>query len=106
MNLDQREGRRNRQELDQLEGEVRETGDDTYLSCMVLCIVVAAYIAVDVAGRWPTDADVREIARHTASAQGSEFSQDDARAFISRVALGGERMADVSRRRMSGWSNA
>ena len=61
-----------------------------------LCIPVAGYIAVDVAGRWPTEADVREIAQHTAaSARGFDLRQDTVTAFLSRVALGGDRMADV-----------
>ena len=63
---------------------------------MTLCVVVSRDIAIDAAGRWPTDADTREIARHTAaSARGFDLSQDDVYAFLSRVALGGERMSDV-----------
>jgi hypothetical protein len=85
-----------RQEFDELENEMRTIGEETFLRATALCIPVTGYIAVDVAGRWPTDADVREIARHTAaSARGFDLSQEDVSAFLSRVALGAERMADV-----------
>jgi hypothetical protein len=85
-----------RREFDELENEMRKMGEETFLRAMALCIHVAAYIAVDVAERWPTEADVREIARHTAaSARGFDLSQDEVSAFLSRVALGAERMVDV-----------
>ena len=85
-----------RQEFDDLENEIRKIGNDIYLSAMMLCVRVAGYIAVDVAGRWPIDADVREIARYTAeSARGFELNQDDVHEFLGRVVLGGERLPDV-----------
>jgi hypothetical protein len=85
-----------RQELDELESEARRIGSDMILNVMMLCVVVAGYIAIDAAGRWPTDADTREIARHTAaSARGFDLSQDDVYAFLSRVALGSERLPEV-----------
>jgi hypothetical protein len=85
-----------RQEFDELENQLREIGEETFLRALALYIPVAGYIAVDVAGRWPTDADVGEIARHTAdSARGFDLSQDAVTAFLSRVALGADRMADV-----------
>jgi hypothetical protein len=85
-----------REEFDDLENEIRGIGNDTLLRAMELCILMAGYIVTEVAGRWPTDADVREIARHTAvSARGFVLSQDDAFAFLSRVALNGEPMPEV-----------
>ena len=85
-----------RQEFDELENEMRQIGEETFLRAMALYIPVAGYIAVDVAGRWPIDADVREIAQRTAaSARGFDLSQDTVAAFLSRVALGAERMPDV-----------
>jgi hypothetical protein len=38
-------------------------------------LIAAAYVAVDVAGRWPTDADVRKIAR-LVSERGTEIPLD------------------------------
>ena len=74
-----------RQEFDELQNEMRQIGEETFLRAMALYVPVAGYIAVDVAGRWPTDADLREIARHTAtSARGFDLSQDDVSAFCLR----------------------
>jgi len=85
-----------RQEYDDLENEIRRIGNDTLLSAMELCIVVAGYIAIDSVSHWPIDAEVRGIAQHTAaSARGFELSQDDVCAFLSRVALNGEPMPEV-----------
>jgi hypothetical protein len=85
-----------RQEFDELENEMRRSSEETFRRALALYIAVAGYIAVDVAERWPTDADVGEIARHTAaSARGFDLSQDEVAAFLSRVALGAERMVDV-----------
>lgn len=85
-----------RQEFDDLETEMRRIGNDTFLRAMELCISLAAYVVIDIAGRWPTDADLREVAGHTAkSARGFQLSQEDVQAFLSRVALGTEQMAEV-----------
>jgi hypothetical protein len=85
-----------RQEFEELQNEMLRIGNDTFLRAMAVCVYVAGYITVDVPEHWPTDADVREIAAHTAvSARGFELSRDDVFTFLTRVALGGERMAAV-----------
>jgi hypothetical protein len=85
-----------RKEFDELENEMRKLNNDIFEPALVLCVFAAGYIAVDVAERLPTEADLREIARHTSvSARGFELSQDDVFAFLSRVALGGEPIATV-----------
>jgi hypothetical protein len=86
-----------REELDDLETQIHAVGDIIYAQILVLCLVAAGYIAIDVCRmRWPSDADLREIARHTAaSAEGFELRVDDVHALLSRVALGGERMDQV-----------
>jgi hypothetical protein len=85
-----------REEFDDLETEMRRIGNDMFERALVLCIFVSGYVAVEVPEGWPTDADLREIARHTSvSAGGFELSQDDVFAFLSRVALGNESMAKV-----------
>jgi hypothetical protein len=33
-----------------------------------VCLFASAYIVIDVSGRWPTEADLREIASHAAQA--------------------------------------
>jgi hypothetical protein len=54
-------------EPSELEAKIEAVGDETYAASVTLCMVAAGYMAIDVSGRWPTEADVREIARHTAA---------------------------------------
>jgi len=58
------------------------------IAALGLCVSAAAYVAVDVAGRWPTDADVREIAR-LVSEGGTEIPLDgaDVYDYLSGAAL-------------------
>jgi len=85
-----------RGELDELEQEIQQMGDDAYRESLALCVLAAGYIVVDVAERWPADADVREIARHaSASSETVELGEDDAYTFLSRAALGGETLDQV-----------
>lgn len=80
-------------ELDQL---IDKVGDETYGTGIEYCILAAAYIAINLTGRWPRDADVREIARHTASSSTDyELRQQDVYDYISRMALAGEPITDV-----------
>jgi hypothetical protein len=68
---------------------IRAVGDERYRQVLGLCLIAAAYVAVDVTGRWPTDADVREIAR-LASERGTEIplDQEDVYDYLSGAALG------------------
>jgi hypothetical protein len=74
------------QELSEL---ITSVGDERYLQVLGLCLLAAAYVAVDVAGRWPTDADIREIAR-LVSERGTEvpLDQEDVYDYLSGAALG------------------
>jgi hypothetical protein len=86
-----------RGELDELESLLAETGPERLTECLVLCLRVAGYIAIDVCGHaWPTDADLGEIARRM-SAVDLDFSleEPDAYVFLSRAALGFEPLFDV-----------
>jgi len=56
-------GRAFQGELEELATLIQSTGADQYRRVLGMCAATAAYIAVDVSGRWPTDDDVREIAR-------------------------------------------
>lgn len=60
-----------------------------YRRVLGLLLTAAAYIVVDVSGRWPTDADVREIARFTAGHPAS-VHLDETRVYdyLSGAALG------------------
>ena len=50
-------------ELDELDILIQSIGGDQHGRVLGMCLAAAAYVAVDVSERWPTDADLREIAR-------------------------------------------
>ena len=76
-------------ELPQLKAKISGVGDEVYAAAITLCMIIAGYIAVDLAGRWPTEADVREIARHTAaSSKDYELREQDVYDYLSIGALG------------------
>jgi hypothetical protein len=78
-----------RGELQDLAVLIQAVGGETYRHVLALCLTAAAYIATDVSGRWPTDADVREIARRVASKETAfELNEEDVYAYVSRAALG------------------
>ena len=78
-----------RGELQDLSALMRSVGGERYRQVLGLCLTAAAYVAVDVSGRWPTDADVREIARVVAQHE-TEVQLDQAAVydFLSGAALG------------------
>jgi hypothetical protein len=85
-----------RGELPELEAEIAAVGDETYAAGITLCLIIAGYIAVDLAGRWPTEADIRELARHTAaSSTDYELREQDVYDYLSRGALGFQPIQEV-----------
>jgi hypothetical protein len=85
-----------RHELDELAALVRAQGSEVLLGSVPLCLFVSAYIAVDVSGRWPTDADLREIAKRAAqSATQLDITEQEIYEYLSRVALGQDKIDDV-----------
>jgi hypothetical protein len=64
-----------RGETQDLSALIQAVGGERYRQVLGLCLIAAAYVAVDVAGRWPTDADVRKIAR-LVSERGTEIPLD------------------------------
>jgi hypothetical protein len=85
-----------RGELQELAPQIQAVGDAMYRESLALCLAVAAYIAIDGTGRWPTDADIREIATRTAQATAKfELGDSDIYDYLSRAALGNERIDDV-----------
>jgi hypothetical protein len=78
-----------RGELPDLASLILILGGEQYRHVLELCLTVAAYIAVDVSGRWPTDADVREIAGLVAARETEvKLSQADVYDYLSGAALG------------------
>jgi hypothetical protein len=85
-----------RGDLQDLATTIQAVGSEKYGYAIGLCLTAAAYVAVDVSGRWPTEADVREIARIAAERE-TEFPLDkkDIYDYLSRAALGFEPLADA-----------
>ena len=85
-----------RHELDDLAVVMRSVESETFVGSIPLCLIASAYIAIDVCERWPTDADVREIAKNAAeSVTRLDISEQEVYEYLSRVALGSEKLDDV-----------
>jgi hypothetical protein len=85
-----------RHELDDLAALVRAEGNEALPGSIPLCLFVSAYIAIDVSGRWPTDADLREVAKLASqSATELDITEQEIYEYLSRVALGPEKLDDV-----------
>jgi hypothetical protein len=85
-----------RHELDDLAALVRAVGSEALVSSLPLCLFASAYIAIDVSDRWPTDADLREIAKHASeSATELDITEQEIYEYLSRVALGPQKLDDV-----------
>ena len=68
---------------------IESVGDERYRQVLGLCLIIAAYVAVDVTGRWPADADVREIARLVSERETEiPLDQQDVYDYLSGAALG------------------
>jgi hypothetical protein len=82
-------GRAIRGELEELTTVVYSVGGEQYRRVLGMCLAAAAYIAVDVSGHWPTDDEIREIAR-LVEEQEVELPLDraDVYQYLSDAALG------------------
>lgn len=85
-----------RGELDDLSTQVHAIGDDAYRQVIVLCLTAARYIAVEAGGRWPTDADLRQIARNAVREETRlTLREEDIYNYLARAALGYEKLEDA-----------
>jgi len=85
-----------RRELDELAAVARSGESEVIVGSIPLCLFVSAYIAIDVSDRWPTDADIRQIAKNAAeSVTRLDITEQEIYAYLSRVALGSEKLDDV-----------
>jgi hypothetical protein len=86
-----------RHELDDLATLMRTVGNETLLGSIPLCLFASAYIAIDMCERWPTGADIREIAKLAATQSATELdiSEREIYEYLSRVALGSEKIDDI-----------
>lgn len=80
-------------ELGDLAALIQAIGDEAYRETIGMCVYATAYVAVDVSGRWPTSADVREIAQIVASEETRyRLDSGEVRDYLSRAALGFEEL--------------
>jgi hypothetical protein len=85
-----------RHELDEIADMIGRLGGERFAACIPLWIFASAYVAVDVSGRWPSDADLREIAARAAkSATRLDIGEQEIYEYLSRVALGSQRLDEV-----------
>jgi hypothetical protein len=86
-----------RHDLDDLAALMRTVGNEAVVRSIPLCVFASAYIAIDSCERWPTDADIREIAKLASSQSATELdiSEQEIYEYLSRVALGSEKLDDV-----------
>jgi hypothetical protein len=85
-----------RHELDELAAMILDVGNEVFFGSIPLCLLASAYIAIDVNGQWPTDADLREIAKTVSeSPDRLDISKQRIYEFLSRVAFGSEKAEDV-----------
>jgi hypothetical protein len=85
-----------RHELEDLAVLVGEAGDEMAARAIGLCVFASGYVAVDVCERWPTQADLREIAKSASnSATKLDLHESEIYEYLSRVALGPEKLDDV-----------
>jgi hypothetical protein len=86
-----------RGELDELAGLLTDPDPGRRVDCLVLCLRISGYIAIDSRGHArPTDANVREIAKEMSTANlNFKLNEADACAFLRRAALGFEPIFDV-----------
>jgi hypothetical protein len=84
-----------RGEFQELATLVQAVGDEKYRRILALSLTVAGYIAVDVSGRWPTDADVRQIALNAARQETRmELDESEFYDYLSGTALGFQPLED------------
>jgi len=82
--------------VQQLADEIQSVGGGTYRHVIRLCVVAAAYIAVDASGHWPTDADLRQIARNGVRGETRlHLDQEEIYHYLSDAALGFKPLAEA-----------
>jgi hypothetical protein len=71
-------------------GVIQDVGEEGFLECLSLYLRAAGYIAIDACGhRWPSDAELREIARRTAASElNLGVTELDVYEYLARCALG------------------
>jgi hypothetical protein len=85
-----------RHELEDLAALVGAAGDEIVAGAIGLCAFASGYLVIDVCERWPTQADLLEIAKSASkSATKLDLDESDIYEYLSRVVLGPEKLDDV-----------
>jgi hypothetical protein len=86
-----------RRDLDNLDAVIHDVGDTTFAAIVDLCVLAAAYSAIDASGlAWPSDVMLRQVADDASeSAARLDISGEEIFALLSRVAFGSENPDDV-----------
>jgi hypothetical protein len=86
-----------RGEFDEFASLIEAIGEQRFLEAGSLCLRIAGYVAIDVcAWQWPTEADLREIARRMAAMDAKfELDESDVYAYLARAVLAFEPLLDV-----------
>lgn len=85
-----------RGDLEDLATAIQAAGDEIFTGSIALCVTASGYVAADVSGRWPTDADVHQIARSTVEGETRlDLRESDICDYLSRAVLGIEPMEKV-----------
>ena len=85
-----------RGEMDDLATLIHAVGDAMYKQVIGLCVSAAEYITIDVCERWPTDADLHEIARRVATKETAyELDEADVYNYLSKAALNYEPLEEA-----------
>jgi hypothetical protein len=75
---------------------IEEGGEELFLECLSLCLRVAGYIAIEACEhRWPSDAELREIAQRAAAELDLGLTEPAVHDYLARCALGFEPLAEV-----------
>jgi hypothetical protein len=85
-----------RHELDELAAMILDIGNDAFFGSIPLCLLASAYIAIDANGQWPSDTDLRDIAKKVSESEGRlDISKQRIYEYLSRVTFGAEEIGDV-----------
>jgi hypothetical protein len=85
-----------RGELEEMGRLVGSLGEERYLECLRWCVFITGYIGIDVSEGWPTEADLREIARHAVDmTEKYELDVSAVFDFLSRLVFGTETLDEV-----------
>jgi hypothetical protein len=85
-----------RHELTELATLIQAEGNEVLAGSINLCVLASGYLVIDVCERWPTDTDLREIASNASkAATGLELNESEIHEYLSRVALGSEKLDDI-----------